>query len=266
MNRILKKHGEFLSLCGRARRTEYWTTVVLATVTEFVIGVFAYLADARGSAYELIVGLCQLLGCVACIPVTVRRLHDVDWRGWWYLVPFVSLILIFLDGTRGPNRFGPSPKYFEGKMEERRGRLLNEAILATEILVGRPVRLWAAGLLNILSGSIAIPGVFMLAFSAEVSASLRPELSVWLLGGVASSLLIMTSAVALISASDKLCTMTVSAMVFYGLLTAAIFELTLAAEVGKEMPLVVTMLSCGLMVLLNVTATLESRREAQISM
>jgi uncharacterized membrane protein YhaH (DUF805 family) len=51
------------------------------------------------------------------IGVAVRRLHDVDRTGWWYLLVLIPvlgpLILIFAffihRGTRGENRFGPNP-------------------------------------------------------------------------------------------------------------------------------------------------------------
>ena len=43
----------------------------------------------------------------------MRRLHDTDRSGWWYLitlVPFVGgivlLVFTLLKGTPGPNRFG----------------------------------------------------------------------------------------------------------------------------------------------------------------
>lgn len=51
------------------------------------------------------------------LAVAVRRLHDQDKSGWWILIGFVPLIggiwllvLYLLDGTPGPNRFGPDPK------------------------------------------------------------------------------------------------------------------------------------------------------------
>ena len=64
--------------------------------------------------------LLALYSCVTFIPnlaVAVRRLHDQDKSGWWILIGFVPLIggiwlliLYFIDGTPGPNRFGPDPK------------------------------------------------------------------------------------------------------------------------------------------------------------
>jgi uncharacterized membrane protein YhaH (DUF805 family) len=48
--------------------------------------------------------------------VIVRRLHDIDRSGWWYLiglVPLVGVILLLVwfcsRGTNGPNRFGADP-------------------------------------------------------------------------------------------------------------------------------------------------------------
>jgi uncharacterized membrane protein YhaH (DUF805 family) len=71
--------------------------------------------------------VCWAFGLAVLVPsiaVVVRRLHDRDLSGWWYLgaivagmIPFVGfiasialLVLMFLPGTPGPNRFGPDPK------------------------------------------------------------------------------------------------------------------------------------------------------------
>jgi|LGOV01.1.fsa_nt_gb uncharacterized membrane protein YhaH (DUF805 family) len=46
----------------------------------------------------------------------IRRLHDIDKSGWWFLFSFVPLLnialaitLLFWPGTKGDNRFGPPP-------------------------------------------------------------------------------------------------------------------------------------------------------------
>ena len=56
------------------------------------------------------------------LALQVKRWHDRDKSGWFVLVnliPFIGWLwtLIecgFLDGTQGPNRFGPSPKGIQG--------------------------------------------------------------------------------------------------------------------------------------------------------
>jgi uncharacterized membrane protein YhaH (DUF805 family) len=45
------------------------------------------------------------------IAVSVRRMNDQDKSGWWILVPIAGPIMVmFIAGTAGPNRFGPDPK------------------------------------------------------------------------------------------------------------------------------------------------------------
>ncbi len=49
------------------------------------------------------------------LAVSVRRLHDRDYSGWWILLAFTGIGYILLiiwycmRGTAGPNRFGPDP-------------------------------------------------------------------------------------------------------------------------------------------------------------
>jgi uncharacterized membrane protein YhaH (DUF805 family) len=71
-----------------------------------------------------IYGLYALAALIPSIAVTVRRFHDRDMSGWWYLglvvvslipaVGFIAsialLVLMVLPGTEGGNRFGPDPK------------------------------------------------------------------------------------------------------------------------------------------------------------
>lgn len=75
----------------------------------------------NGGLIALIVVLAILVVALAIglflvqLPLTVRRLHDTDREGWWYLlafVPFGSIVLLvftILPGTPGPNRYGPVP-------------------------------------------------------------------------------------------------------------------------------------------------------------
>ena len=54
---------------------------------------------------------------VPSLGVASRRLHDTGRSGKWYLVTFVPyigglilMILLAVDGDRGPNQYGPDPK------------------------------------------------------------------------------------------------------------------------------------------------------------
>ncbi len=136
-----KRYADFE---GRSRRMEFWMfqllNVIVASVLAgpFVVAVITASAaaelggspdpfEALGTFTLLLTGLYGLYALVALIPgiaVTVRRLHDRDMSGWWYLgfaiggaIPFVGfiasiafLVILFLPGTDGANRFGPDPK------------------------------------------------------------------------------------------------------------------------------------------------------------
>jgi len=58
-----------------------------------------------------------LLWIYMVLALSIKRLHDRDKSGWWYLICFVPLVgpiwllveLGMLGGTHGINRFGPDP-------------------------------------------------------------------------------------------------------------------------------------------------------------
>ncbi len=131
----LKRYADF---SGRSRRMEYWMFQVFNVLVLLAIGlIFGLLGYATGSfsssneppVFLLIMGGILLLAWLAVflvpsIAVTVRRLHDRDMSGWWYLgaivvgmIPLIGYVvsigftvLMFLPGTPGPNRFGADPK------------------------------------------------------------------------------------------------------------------------------------------------------------
>ena len=113
---------------GRARRSEYWWFVVVrgAVYVALCIGVEALDADglvsegSRSVPQDVLLSAIIILLLGTIIPdltVTVRRLHDADRSGTWFLLAFVPMIGWLLiaamaadRGTRGPNRFGHDPR------------------------------------------------------------------------------------------------------------------------------------------------------------
>ena len=115
----LKKYADFT---GRARRKEYWMYVLLAMVL-YVIAYFVDVALGLSGTVGGIYGPAYLLVAlglfIPSLAVAIRRLHDTDRSGWWFLIIFTGIgaivLLVFFvsEGTRGPNRFGDDPKVGE---------------------------------------------------------------------------------------------------------------------------------------------------------
>ena len=107
---FFKRYADFN---GRSSRSEYWWAYLGIILITFVVGlVSGLLGETIGGFIFLIFYLAILVPSIA---IGVRRLHDLDKSGWFYLlalVPLVSLILLVwfcMKGTDGPNRFGPDP-------------------------------------------------------------------------------------------------------------------------------------------------------------
>ena len=106
---------KYTDLSGRATRSEFWWWFLFVILGNIVASILdsATLGVSGPPLFGLVFGLAILL---PSITVAVRRLHDRDMSGWWallWLVPIVGglilLVLCALEGTKGPNRFGPDP-------------------------------------------------------------------------------------------------------------------------------------------------------------
>ncbi|GMN03987.1 DUF805 domain-containing protein [Erythrobacter sp. MTPC3] len=132
---------------GGSRRMEYWMFALLNLIVSAVLaGPFVVsmltMETAMGGSDEAVAealmggvgtlgtiglglyGIFALAIIIPSIAVTVRRFHDRDMSGWWYLgfivasfIPLLGfvasialIVIMFLPGTPGPNRFGPDPK------------------------------------------------------------------------------------------------------------------------------------------------------------
>lgn len=106
----------YVNFSGRAQRSAYWFWALFA----FLVSVAAAIVDSILFGFkpeginiiQAIVGLALLLPGLS---VSIRRLHDRDHTGWWFLLIFTGIGAILLlvwfcmKGTDGPNRFGPDP-------------------------------------------------------------------------------------------------------------------------------------------------------------
>jgi len=99
---------------GRASRSAYWWFAlfqVLAWVGVLILAVI--FAAVHVPAISILLYVAAIIGSIlVSLSLTVRRLHDSDKSGFWYLIAFVPfggivlLVFTLLEGTPGQNRFG----------------------------------------------------------------------------------------------------------------------------------------------------------------
>ncbi len=135
----LRKYAQF---SGRSRRKEFWMFALLNMIVYTVVFALMFatsgasmfaaadstnplaIYSAMFSGVGILLALWGLAVFIPSIAVSVRRLHDRDMSGWWYLgfivasmIPLIGVIasiafivVMALPGTPGANRFGPDPK------------------------------------------------------------------------------------------------------------------------------------------------------------
>ncbi|MFD0862855.1 DUF805 domain-containing protein [Sungkyunkwania multivorans] len=103
---------------GRIRRTEFGLSLIIYLVAYFII-IFA-----SGAMAQVGDGQLGLVGLILFLPAfwffiaqAAKRCHDVGSSGWYQLIPFYNLYILFADGEAGANKWGPNPKG-EGNHEE----------------------------------------------------------------------------------------------------------------------------------------------------
>lgn len=127
---VLKKYATF---SGRASRSEYWWFWLFYVLALFPLAILAFvlailfsggLGTVSPVSYTVVLWMVFTLAMLLpLVSLQVRRFHDRNISGWWYLalfivsfVPYVAFVTIpaiivisLLPGTEGPNKFGVDP-------------------------------------------------------------------------------------------------------------------------------------------------------------
>jgi uncharacterized membrane protein YhaH (DUF805 family) len=102
---------------GRIRRSEYALSIIIHAVAVTILG--AIVGAAGRDSPVGILGLLLLPMIWFLIAQGAKRSHDTEHSGWMLLVPFWSLILLFMEGTRGVNYYGQDPKLLENQQQQQ---------------------------------------------------------------------------------------------------------------------------------------------------
>ncbi len=108
----------YANFSGRARRSEYWYYYLAAFIISIILRIIdSMLGLTYGSAGAGIIGsIYSLLVFLPGLAVMVRRLHDVGKSGWFFLIAFTGVGIIWLlvlfctEGQDGTNDYGTDPK------------------------------------------------------------------------------------------------------------------------------------------------------------
>ena len=92
---------------GRIRRAEYGISQIIYTVVSIVFGI---IVDSHDNSAMLLMLLLIIPMLWFLWAQGAKRCHDLGHSGWWQLIPFYSLWLLFQDGQVGENEYGENPK------------------------------------------------------------------------------------------------------------------------------------------------------------
>ena len=131
MEAVKSVYSNYAKFSGRARRAEYWWFYLFYLIVYLVLGVvdsllFGTTTTENGFSAStdtpILSGIFALGSLIPNLAVGVRRLHDINRRGWWLLIaliPLVGIIILIVwlakAGDKGPNQYGGDPISGEGE-------------------------------------------------------------------------------------------------------------------------------------------------------
>ena len=118
--------NNYAKFSGRARPSEFWYWMLFTFIATLVTATLDNVLFASMTALSPFCDTFTVLTIVPGIAVSIRRLHDTDRSGWWFLLSFVPFVGIFVlivwwikQGTAGDNRFGADPFRAGGFVSQR---------------------------------------------------------------------------------------------------------------------------------------------------
>lgn len=93
------------SFSGRIRRTEYCLTYIIYVIVAVILELLVD-SGSTGVAEMLIYVIAMIALCWFCFAQGAKRCHDLGHNGWWQLIPFYVIWMLFVKGEAGINEYG----------------------------------------------------------------------------------------------------------------------------------------------------------------
>lgn len=114
----LKALKNYTNIKGRATRSEFWIFFLFYGFGYYVFETIDITADIYNERNQIgfLMTLHILVHITPFVTLSIRRLHDIGWSGWWVLVHFIPLIgtpifIVFaIIDSKEDNKYGPNPK------------------------------------------------------------------------------------------------------------------------------------------------------------
>lgn len=115
-NAIAAGFSNYVNFSGRASVPAFWYWVLFTILGSLVMAAIDAVAFPSSGTLSPFSDLFALGTFLPSISAAVRRLHDTDRNGWWFLLsllPLIGTIVLIVwwiqKGTPGNNQYGPPP-------------------------------------------------------------------------------------------------------------------------------------------------------------
>ena len=109
---VIAKH--YFDFKGREGRKVFWLFTLNTFIINLILGIIS--SGILSTIFTLAIFFPSL-------GISVKRLHDINFSGWWLLIGFIPfigaialIVLACLPGTNGDNKYGSYPGSIESQV------------------------------------------------------------------------------------------------------------------------------------------------------
>lgn len=127
---VVTSYKKSFSIEGRTSVLEFASFHIFCFLVIVPLVLLGGFSDSFG--FGILLGLFIFFSIPASFTIQIRRLHDLDWSGWWilllaipYIGGFIALVLFLFPGTKGENKYDAMKKWYEDEEKAHRERMHN---------------------------------------------------------------------------------------------------------------------------------------------